>query len=284
MFEDIENNSYFINEEVGIAFALTEYGWFGYDPEWGEFSASIPLELEARLFNKGGGCKAGSRRVDYNEALDYAIAKCRKGGLMKDEQAKGETMPETEAIRQMEELAHRRHEGQFRDPPDGRPYIVHPQAVYEMLKGWGYNEVNDVVTLCVAWGHDLVEDAEPKTDENRAAIAREIVKAGGQWGDEILAGIRQLSLIIPDGLPDDEYDKLKKEYMEGVAANAPLAILAVKMADRLCNTLDFAKASKSKAKRYLEKGRCLFNRLGEMPRPEPIRNALARVESAVAGD
>ncbi|MBR4260026.1 MAG: bifunctional (p)ppGpp synthetase/guanosine-3',5'-bis(diphosphate) 3'-pyrophosphohydrolase [Kiritimatiellae bacterium] len=284
MFEDIENNSYFINEEVGIAFALTEYGWCGYDPEWGEFSASIPLELEARLFNKGGGCKAGSRRVDYNEALDYAIAKCRKGGLMKDEQAKGETMPETEAIRQMEELAHRRHEGQFRDPPDGRPYIVHPQAVYEMLKGWGYNEVNDVVTLCVAWGHDLVEDAEPKTDENRAAIAREIVKAGGQWGDEILAGIRQLSLIIPDGLPDDEYDKLKKEYMEGVAANAPLAILAVKMADRLCNTLDFAKASKSKAKRYLEKGRCLFNRLGEMPRPEPIRNALARVESAVAGD
>ena len=284
MFEDIENNSYFINDEVGIAFAFTEYGWCGYDPEWGEFSASIPIDMEVRLFDKGGGRKAGSRRVDYNEARDYAIAKLRKGGIMNSEQTKGELTSETDAVRQMEELARRRHEGQFRDPPDGRPYIVHPQAVYEMLKGWGYTEVNDVVTLCVAWGHDLIEDAEPKTDENREAIGREIVKAGGQWGDEILVGIRQLSLIIPDGLPDDEYDKLKKEYMEGVAANAPLAILAVKMADRLCNTLDFAKASKSKAKRYLEKGRCLFNRLGEMPRPEPIRNALARVESAVAGD
>ena len=282
MFEDIENNSYFINEEVGIAFALTEYGWCGYDPEWGEFSVSISQELEARLFNKGGGCKAGSRRVDYNEACDYAIAKCRKGGIMKDEQAKSETRPETEAIRQMEELARRRHEGQFRDPPDGRPYIVHPQAVYEMLKGWGYTEPDDVVTLCVAWGHDLIEDAKPKTDENRAVIGREIVKAGGKWGEEILAGIMQLSLIIPEKIPDDEYDRRKKEYMEGIAANAPLAILAVKMADRLCNTLDFAKASKSRAKRYLEKGRCLFRRIDEMPRPALIRETLARVEAAIA--
>ncbi len=281
MFEDIENNSYFINDEVGIAFAFTEYGWCGYDPEWGEFSASIPIDMEVRLFDKGGGRKAGSRRVDYNEAHDYAIAKLRKGRIMNSEQTKGELMSETDAVRQMEELARRRHEGQFRDPPDGRPYIVHPQAVYEMLKEWGYNEADDVVTLCVAWGHDLIEDAKPKTDENRAAIAREIVKAGGQWGDEILAGIRQLSLIIPDGLPDDEYDKLKKEYMEGVAANAPLSILVVKMADRLCNTLDFTKASKSKAKRYLEKGKCLFNRLGEMPRPELIRKTLVQVEAAI---
>ena len=283
MFEDIENNSYFINDEVGIAFAFTEYGWCGYDPEWGEFSASIPIDMEVRLFDKGGGRKAGSRRVDYNEARDYAIAKLRKAGIMNSEQTKGELISETDAVRQMEELARRRHEGQFRDPPDGRPYIVHPQAVYEMLKEWGYNEADDVVTLCVAWGHDLIEDAKPKTDENRAAIAREIVKAGGQWGDEILAGIRQLSLIIPDGLPDDEYDKLKKEYMEGVAANAPLSILVVKMADRLCNTLDFTKASKSKAKRYLEKGKCLFNRLGEMPRPELIRKTLVQVEAAIDG-
>lgn len=281
MFEDIENNSYFINDEVGIAFAFTEYGWCGYDPEWGEFSASIPIDMEVRLFDKGGGRKAGSRRVDYNEARAYARARCRKGGAMKDEQAKGELRSETDAVRQVEALARRRHEGQFRDPPDGRPYIVHPQAVYEMLKDWGYTEENDVVTLCVAWGHDLIEDAKPKTDENRLAIGREIVEAGGKWGEEILAGIRQLSLIIPDGLSDNEYDRRKKEYMEGIAANAPLEILAVKMADRLCNSLDFAKASKFKAKRYLVKGRCLFNRLGEMPRPELIRKTLAQVEAAI---
>ena len=71
--------------------------------------------------------------------------------------------------------------------------------------------------------------------------------------------------------------------MEGVAANAPLSILVVKMADRLCNTLDFTKASKSKAKRYLEKGKCLFNRLGEMPRPELIRKTLVQVEAAIDG-
>ena len=65
---------------------------------------------------------------------------------------------------------------------------------------------------------------------------------------------------------------------------APLHILAVKMADRLCNTLDFAKASKGRARRYLEKGRCLFRRLDQMPRPELIRATLSRVESAIAGD
>ena len=283
MFEDIENNSYFINDEVGIAFAFTEYGWCGYDPEWGEFSAGIPLDMEVRLFDKGGGRKAGSRRVDYNEARAYARAKCRKGEIMKGEQTKGELTSETDAVRQMEELASRRHEGQFRDQPDGRPYIVHPQAVYEMLKGWGYTEENDVVTLCVAWGHDLIEDAKPKTDENREAIAKEIVNAGGKWGEEILAGIRQLSLIIPDGLSDDEYDRRKKEYMEGVAANAPLAILAVKMADRLSNTLDFARASKARAKKYLEKGRCLFRRINEMPRPELIRKTVVQVEAEIDG-
>ncbi|MCR5838902.1 MAG: hypothetical protein K6G94_04640, partial [Kiritimatiellae bacterium] len=35
-----------------------------------------------------------------------------------------------EVVQQMATLAHRRHKGVFRDPPDGRPYIVHPQAVY----------------------------------------------------------------------------------------------------------------------------------------------------------
>ena len=42
------------------------------------------------------------------------------------------------AVKQMECLACARHAGQFRKQPDGRPYIVHPQAVYEMMLGWGY--------------------------------------------------------------------------------------------------------------------------------------------------
>ena len=189
------------------------------------------------------------------------------------------------AVQDVAMLAHALHKGQFRDPPDGRPYIVHPRAVYDMLHDeWRYCEMDNVVTLCVAWGHDLLEDAMPRTEERREEVARRIVKAGGKWGEEVLAGIREVSLLLPDGISDDEYDRRKKEYMEGIADSAPLHILAVKMADRLCNTLDFAKASKGRARRYLEKGRCLFRRLDQMPRPELIRATLSRVESAIAGD
>lgn len=77
MFEEIENNDYFINDEAGIAFASTEYGYMGYDPTWGEFSASIPKETWEKLFTTDGERKEGSRRVDYNEALDFAIAKAK---------------------------------------------------------------------------------------------------------------------------------------------------------------------------------------------------------------
>ena len=186
------------------------------------------------------------------------------------------------AVQRMATLAYERHKGQYRDPPDGRPYIVHPQAVYDMLyKQWGYTEENDVVSLCVAWGHDLIEDAKP---EDREAIEKEIVAAGGKWGEEALAGIRTLSLIIPEGLSNDEYDRRKNAYMEGIATNAPLPILAVKMADRLCNTLDFAKSNKGKARGYLDKGMCLFRRLDQMPRPDCIRKSLAEVEAAIRDD
>ena len=183
-----------------------------------------------------------------------------------------------EVVQQMATLAHRRHKGVFRKPPDGRPYIVHPQAVYEMLlNSWGYNDEDDVVSLCVAWGHDLLEDARP---EDRDAIAREIVEAGGKWGEVVLAGVRALSFIPPDGMPD-EYDALKAKYMQNVADTASPEVLVVKMADRLCNTLDFAKASKGRARRYLEKGRCLFRRLDEMPRADRIRQTLGEVEAAI---
>lgn len=186
---------------------------------------------------------------------------------------------ERAAVQRMATLAYERHKGQYRKWPDGRPYIVHPQAVYDMLyKKWGYTEENDVVSLCVAWGHDLLEDAKP---ENRETIEKEIVAAGGKWGEEVLAGISTLSFIYPDGLLDDEYNKQKNEYIENVANNAPLAVLAVKMADRLCNTLDFAQSKKGKARGYLDKGMCLFRRLDQMPRPDLIRKSLAEVEAAI---
>lgn len=75
MFEDIENNTYFINDQAGVAFALTEYGWCGYDSEWGEFSKGLSEDIQRQLFTEGGVPKGGSRRVSYNEAKAFAKGK-----------------------------------------------------------------------------------------------------------------------------------------------------------------------------------------------------------------
>ena len=183
------------------------------------------------------------------------------------------------AIQNVATLAYKRHKGQFRKQPDGRPYIVHPQAVYEMMLGWGYVAKDDVVSLCVAWGHDIIEEAKP---EEREMIEREIANAGGEWGDAVLAGIKSLSFVPPKDIPREEHDRMKAAYLESVAENAPPDILVVKMADRLCNTLDFAKGDKGKARAYLAKGKCLFRRLDQMSHSEAIRKTLAEVESAIA--
>lgn len=73
MDSDVENNLYFLNDEVGVAFAFTEYGYRGYDYKWGEFSADIPDDVEAKLFDENKSRRPGSRIVDYNEACDYVM-------------------------------------------------------------------------------------------------------------------------------------------------------------------------------------------------------------------
>ena len=127
--------------------------------------------------------------------------------------------------------------------------------------------------------HDIIEEAKP---EEREMIEREIANAGGEWGDAVLAGIKSLSFVPPKDIPREEHDRMKAAYLESVAENAPPDILVVKMADRLCNTLDFAKGNKGKARAYLAKGKCLFRRLDQMSHSEAIRKTLAEVESAIA--
>ena len=277
---------YCVNRKMGVAFCSSEYGLTGYDPKMGDFTSPIPLSNWHDL-------RVGAVHVGYAAAVDFAMAMIPPRLLPEapspDNEAYDTYKKQVEsgewakrvAVQRMATLAYERHKGQYRKWPDGRPYIVHPQAVYDMLyKKWGYTEENDVVSLCVAWGHDLLEDAKPK---NRETIEKEIVAAGGKWGEEVLAGISTLSFIYPDGLLDDEYNKQKNEYIENVANNAPPVVLAVKMADRLCNTLDFAQSDKGKARGYLGKGMCLFRRLDQMPRPDLIRKSLAEVEAAICG-
>lgn len=158
-------------------------------------------------------------------------------------------------VKNMEALARKWHEGAFRKGPGNVPYIVHPEAVVEKLRGWGYNDREDAVTLAVAWGHDLLEDTK--------CPAEEILAAGGE---AVLAGIKSLTFVLPKQprLSKAARDAKKNEYIQNVAKTASPEILVVKMADRLCNTMDFVRANNKWGDEYLRLGECLFERVREV--------------------
>ena len=160
-------------------------------------------------------------------------------------------------VERMARLAMIAHNGVNRDGPGNVPYIVHPHAVVCMLKSWGYTETDDAVTLAVAWGHDVLEDTDMPESE--------ILRVCGELGVRVLTGIRQLTFRpgIRSGHPD--YGRLKAEYIKKVAETASVEILPVKIADRLCNTLDFKDdGDLEHAQAYLGYGQPLFGRIGEL--------------------
>ena len=167
-------------------------------------------------------------------------------------------------VERMAQLAMIAHNGVNRDGPGNVPYIVHPHAVVCLLKHWGYAEADDPVTLAVAWGHDVLEDTD--TPES------EILLVSRELGSRVLDGIRLLTFRpgMPSGHPD--YGRLKAEYIKNVAETAPVEILPVKIADRLCNTLDFKHNGRlERAQEYYANGHLLFERIDELKHASMIR-------------
>lgn len=104
-------------------------------------------------------------------------------------------------------IATNAHAGQF--DRGGNPYILHPLKVMHYLK------TDDEELMCMALGHDVVEDTK--------VTYRDLRDAG--ISDRVIAGIRALTK-----LPGQTYD----EYKEGVFANVDA--MRVKMADLRHNT------------------------------------------------
>ncbi len=162
------------------------------------------------------------------------------------------------------------HNGTNRDGEGNIPYIVHPHAVVSMLKDWGFSEKADPVTLAAAWCHDVLED----TDTPEEAILDLDVALGPQ----ILSGVKRLTFrpTAPNGTA--EYGCQKAAYIEKVARTAPPEILVVKIADRLCNTLDFlADGRPQKALEYFGYGEPLFARIPVCAHAKAIEQSRKRV-------
>ena len=174
----------------------------------------------------------------------------------------------------------------YRKAPDGRPYIVHPAAVVSLLKEWGYNEAADFVTIAIGWGHDLIEESYDRVAAEAAVV--QALKDDGELARKVVEGIRMLSFNPPEDDPakgaeenNAAYDAAKCGYIEQIARMAPIEILVVKMADRLCNTRDFVAAGNPWAETYLKQGLCLFKRLGEAKYPRMIDQSLKQVQFEV---
>lgn len=125
------------------------------------------------------------------------------------------------------------HAGQFRN--DGKtPYFKHPVQVRDLLIQWGVQNEN---ILAAALLHDVLEDTE-KTGNDIEAISNKLV----------LSTVCQLTCY---GGSD------KKEYIAAFAEfngyKTTEAVL-IKVADRICNTMDFLKDRSDYTTQYWDKG------------------------------
>ena len=116
-------------------------------------------------------------------------------------------MRKGEMLDKMLMIATKAHHGQF--DKGGNPYILHPLKVMHYLK------TDDEELMCMALGHDVVEDT-PVT-------YKELREAG--MSERVIEGIRALTKQ-----PGQTYD----EYKQGVFATVDA--MKVKMADLRHNT------------------------------------------------
>ena len=101
-------------------------------------------------------------------------------------------MKKGEMLGKMIVIATNAHDGQF--DRGGRPYILHPLAVMQMLK------TDDEELQCIAVGHDVIEDTK--------VTYSELIEAG--ISQRVIDGIRALTKV-----PGETYD----EYKARVLAN-----------------------------------------------------------------
>lgn len=251
--------------------------------------ATKPLEFPKmslaehdRVYHPTGfkdGCKCKLRSMFNSYAKADKIEGPEEVPMEEESQETASKCPAFRAVDAMRRLATKWHTGAYRRGADRLPYIVHPTAVVAMLKQWGFSEEHNPVTMGVAWGHDLIEDTN--VSEN------DIINAGNtgdaNLGNDILNGIRTLSFDAPEDptLTKEEKDKIKDAYLQKVADTATPDILVVKIADRLCNSLDFYRDRNPWGKTYLAKGDRFFSRVDELPFSEKIKESIEEVKHQV---
>lgn len=112
------------------------------------------------------------------------------------------------------------------------PYILHPIAVAEIVRDWGWPLKYQVVALL----HDVLEDTKATEDDIR------------EFGDDVLEAVK---LLTKSGDCDEE------EYLRRLEHNE--MAYTVKAADKIHNMREVVRAEdKEWAKKYVAKSRKLY--------------------------
>lgn len=122
------------------------------------------------------------------------------------------------SLAQAIDFAEQMHKGQIRKG-DKKPYVVHPKAVYSILKSFN---VKDKVLLVAAWLHDTIEDT---------TATYNIIKR--KFNKEVANLVRQLSS------DKQAINQIGKEvYLLKKMLKMDNNALTIKLADRLHNVTD----------------------------------------------
>lgn len=142
------------------------------------------------------------------------------------------------------EFATNAHSGQTRKY-DGRPYIYHPIAVAEILRGFPHTEE----MIAAALLHDTVEDTPVTIDDIRA-----------EFGDQVADLVGWLTDVSK---PSDGNRKIRKRKDLEHTAKAPPEAKTIKLADLVDNTGSIARHDPGFWKVYREEKKALLEVLKE---------------------
>lgn len=127
----------------------------------------------------------------------------------------------------------------------GKPYIVHPAAVAELVRSVDHTPE----MLAAAWLHDTVEDTKATLEQIRKV-----------FGDEIYELVEMLTDV---SRPEDGNRKTRKEMDRQHSAKASPEAKTVKLADLIHNSRSIIKQDPGFARVYLREMRDLLEVLKE---------------------
>ena len=168
---------------------------------------------------------------------------------------------EKEKVKLAEKLSEHAHEGKSRKV-DGKPFDTHPKNVVKILKKYGHK---DMLTLCIAYLHDTVEDTHLTLDNIR-----------DNFGHEIAHGIFTLSRNKGKIMGKERINKEEYKQRLSFARNK---VQRIKIADMIDNTKDLIDLPEDYASKKIKDSEEFYIPLGKEVCPEMVKELIENIET-----